>query len=148
MKKYLLLLLVLAMLSTASPARATPPSASWYRQHAGETVIYGNQWNIMQGDFDITQNGGLYTYSNGWFTTTYTGLVKLSGNCLNEKGKTVTMRLFRQSSGFTIWHSLSEYDDTGVISFNVAFIADNVQIKLWASNFAVLKCNLLFEVVQ
>lgn len=142
------IIIILIVLLTFTPAKASPPGASWYRQYAAETVIIGNQWNILQGNFDITQNGGLYTYSNGWFTTTYTGLVKLSGNCLNEKGKTITMRLFRQSSGFETWHSLSEYDNQGVISFNVAFIADNIQIQLWSSSFAVLKCNLLFEVVQ
>ena len=148
MKKYLLLLFVLALLSNTSTARATPPGASWYRQSAEETVIIGNKWNIMQGNFDVSQNGGLYTYSNGWFVTTYTGLVKLSGNCYNDKQKPIIMRLFRQSSGFTTWHSLSEYNDTGVISFNAAFMSDNVQIQLWSSSFATLKCNLLFEVVQ
>lgn len=148
MKNKTTLLIIVILLLSVTPVKATAPGASWYRQSVEETVVIGNQWNIIQGNFDITQNGGLFTYSNGWFVTTYTGLVKLSGNCLNDKQKTIVMRLYRQSSGFTTWHSLSEYNNTGVIAFNAAFMADNVQIQLWSSSFATLKCNLLFEVVQ
>lgn len=131
-----------------TPVDAANFGASWFRQSTEETVIYGDTWKVMQGNFDITQNGGLYNYSNGWFTTTYTGLVKLSGNCTNEKRNSITMRLFRQSTGFSGWHSLSEYSDEGIIVFFVVFKADNVQIQLWASNYAVVKCNLLFEEVK
>lgn len=92
MKKSLVLGLILALILTA----ATPaPVSSWYSSPAysgSSLVLYGPEWFAFGSTSFETQSNGFYVLDNDVFTTTYSGIVKLTGACVQGKSSNITLK--------------------------------------------------------
>ena len=141
MKKLLLILTTLALLA-AFPA----PVSSWYT--ATLPLHHDMGWQTFSAANMDTQLNGFYTLQNNVFTTSYTGLVKLTGNCTQGKPSNILILLFTDTSATP---QIIADTDRSAFTFVVSFVAANVMlqgINNDAGRYDVLKCALLIEKVQ
>ena len=150
MKKILSALLAVAVFALLA---FTPPvQSSWYYAYivspTGWALHQDLGWvNFNEWSVDTSSNG-IYTLTGTTFTTTYSGLVKVSGSCRQDKPSHITIQLL--ITGYAAPLKIVDTSDAA-FSFSVPIIAGNMQIQGFnndAGRYDVLKCSLLIEKVQ
>ncbi len=139
-------LLVVALYISAS---FSPPVSSWYNaapsSETGLSLYAPNPSYFGTFNFDTNMNG-FYNLTDATFTTSYSGLVKLSGTCSQSKPNHVALALIAYSYAYPLVDT-----SDAVFSFSYAFPASTLQIRAMTyaiGQYDLLKCNLLFEQVK
>lgn len=146
MKQIFPLLLMAILLSAALPVT----ESSWYRSnYAGPGFVLppvGQITDITLQSFTAISNG-FYTLSGNIFSTTYAGLVNVSGSCTQSKAQRVHLWITFQVNGQTV--ALAE-TDADTFAFSAAFVAGNFFISGMKDfdNPDTLWCDILIEKVK
>lgn len=159
MKNKTTLLIIVILLLSVTPVKATAPRYSGYVSFGNDATgleLTYNTWEAFSpSSFSTPANGDVYRldatgfpatyfYTTSGFTALYSGVVKMSGKCVQNKTNLVNIRMQFMDGR---WQDVAFTNDL-VFSFFTFFNAGDFQLLAQSPSYTVLKCSLLFEVVQ
>lgn len=149
---------VFAILALTPPLQASWYNTNTYQSETGLALHSNLGWQSFGlVDFD-TKLEGFYRLASvassipfsydELFTTTYAGLVKLTGTCSQSKPSNIALRLWQDGQPRPL---IIAETDAARFTFTQVFMGGNVLLQglnLDQGRYTVLKCSLLFEKVQ
>jgi len=152
MKKYLVILLLLAVLAYNKPTQAQTPTTSFYRAWINnDTALaaYSDGWRSFGVSSFDTRQDGLYILSGDTFTTARVGLVRLTLNCRQGKVSRVGIRVLSLSYLNVPFEIVNTEDEA--FSASIVLLGGNFQLQAYnydVGRYDPLKCDLALEAVE
>lgn len=160
MRNKTILAMIVAVCLMVQPVNAANPRYSSFVSFANDAtgleLTYGMPDAFSPSSFSTSQNDGdlyrlsltgfpaTYNYTTAGFKSLYSGVIKMSGKCVQNKANFVTVRM-QFTDGRA--QDIAETNDR-VFSFFTFFSAGDFQLLAQSPSYTILKCSILFEVVQ
>lgn len=147
--KKIIIPLVLTLLLSASFLTPTSSYYSDFLTAQNGVGLYNDAgWvTFNESNFDYKLNG-FYTLSGDTFSTSYSGLARLTLNCHQLKPSNITLRAV--VSGYSLPVPIAQ-TNADVFTVVLPFIAGNMQIQGYNNDlgrYDVVQCYVLFEKVD